>query len=108
MAEAPLEEHVTAARPAAQADVRAEPIDQPGVAATRVRATETNDVAEQEGHDGLVSHRRVRVSKARVTMGGDQRPGRRGELQAVDRGDRDDHVGLGGGELRDDATGSGQ
>ena len=105
---APLDKDVPAARPAAQADVRAEPIDQPRVAAARVRATEANDVAEQEGHGGLVSHRRVRVSKARVTMGRDERPGRRGELQAVDRGDRDDHVRLGGGELRDHAAGSGQ
>ncbi len=104
---APLDEDVTAARPAAQADVRAEAIDQPAVAATRVRATEANDIAEQEGH-GLVSHRRVRVSKARVTMGGDERPGRRGELEAIHRGDRDDHVGLGGGELRDHAAGAGQ
>ncbi len=104
----PLDQDVTATRPAAQADVRTESIDQPGSAAAWVRATEANDVAEQEDHDRLVSHRRVRVSKARVTMGRDERPGRRGEFKTVDRGDRDDHVGLGRGELRDHATGPGQ
>ena len=105
---ASLDQHVTPARPAAQADVRAEAIDQPRVAATRVGATEANDIAEQEGHHRLVSHRRVRVSKARVTMGGDERPGRRGELQAVHRGDCDDQIRLGCGELGDHAAGSGQ
>ena len=105
---AALEEHVAAAGLAAQADVGAEAIDQPGVAAARVRASEPDDVAEEQREDGLVRHRRVRVSKARVTVGRDEGPGRRRQLEPVDRRDRDDDVGLGRGELGDDPAGAGQ
>ena len=105
---AALEQDVPAAGLAAQADVGAEAIDQPGVAAARVGATEPDDIAEEQREDGLVWHRRVRVSKARVAVGRDEGPGRRRQLQPVDRRDRDDDVRLGRGELGDDAAGSGQ
>ena len=69
---APFEQDVPAAVLAAQPDVGAEAIDQPGVAAARVGAAEADDIAEEQREDGLVWHRRVRVSKARVARG----PGR--------------------------------
>ena len=43
---APLEQDVPAAAAAAQADVGAEPVDEPRVAAARMRPAEADDVAE--------------------------------------------------------------
>ena len=57
---------MAAAGLAAQADVGAEPIDQPGVAAAGVRTAEADDVAEEQAEDGSVWHRRVRRIKAGV------------------------------------------
>ena len=51
-----VEEHVAVARPAAQADVRPEPVDEPRVAAARMTPPETDDVAEQQVEDGSVRH----------------------------------------------------
>ena len=59
---------------AAQADVGAEPVDQPVAATARVRAAEANDVAEEQLEDGSVWHRRVRVSEAGPAMGRHERP----------------------------------
>ena len=50
------DQHVAVARPAADADVRAEPVDEPGVAAARVRPTKADHVPEQQVHDGSVRH----------------------------------------------------
>ena len=49
------QQDVAAAGPAAQADVGAEPIDVPGVAAARVGPAQPDDVAEQQREDGLGS-----------------------------------------------------
>ena len=73
--DAPFEQDVAAAGLAAQADVGAEAIDQPGVAAARVGASEPDDIAEEQREDGLVWHRRVRVSKARMTVRRDEASG---------------------------------
>ena len=104
----PLEQHVPAAALAAQPDVGAEAIDQPGAAATGVRAAEADDVTEEQREDGLVWHRRVRVSKAGSTVRRDERPGGRRQLEPIDRGDRDGDLGLGRGQLGDDPAGPGQ
>ena len=69
---AALEQDVAAAGLAAQADVGAEPVDEPGVPPHGCGAAEANDVAEEQHEDGTVWHRRVRVSKARPTMGRDE------------------------------------
>ena len=70
--DAALEQDVAAAALAAQADVGAEPVDQPGVAAARVGAPEPDDVAEEQREDGSVRHRRVRVSEPRLAVRRDE------------------------------------
>ena len=70
--DAALEQHVAPAGLAAQADVGTEAIDEPGAPATRVGASELDDVAEEQREDGLVWHRRVRLSKARLTVRRDE------------------------------------
>ena len=52
----PLQEHVAGARPAAQADVRAEAVHEPRVAATRMGTPQAHDVAEQQAEDGAGRH----------------------------------------------------
>lgn len=52
----PLKQDVSAAGLAAQPDVRTESIQQPGIAAARMRALEANDVAEQQVEDGSGRH----------------------------------------------------
>jgi uncharacterized protein (DUF2252 family) len=48
---------VPSAALAAQADVRAEAVHEPFVAAARVRSTQSNDIAEPELDDGAISGR---------------------------------------------------
>jgi hypothetical protein len=48
-----LEQHVTAARPAPEPDVGAEPVDQPGVAPAGVTAPEADKVAQVQLDDGM-------------------------------------------------------
>ena len=43
-------------------------IDEPRVSAARVGASQPDDVAEEQREDGLVGHRRVRLSKARLAV----------------------------------------
>ncbi len=93
--DAALEQDVPAAGLAAEADVGAQAIDEPGVAAARVGASKPDDVAEEQREDGLVWHRRVRVSKARVPVGRDEGAGRGRQLEPVDRCDRDDDASAG-------------
>ena len=57
---------------------------------------------------GRVGHRRVRVSKPRMTVGRDERPVGRRQLEPLDRRDRDDDVRLRRGQLGDDPAGPGQ
>jgi hypothetical protein len=54
----PLEKDVPPAGPAAEANVGTEAIDEPDTAAARVGASELDDIAEQQGQDGSVRHRR--------------------------------------------------
>ena len=105
---APFEHYVAAAGLTAKPDVGAEPINQPRVPAAWMAATEADDIAEEQAEDGLVWHRRVRVSKTRMAVRREEAPGRRGELQPIHRRDGDDDVLLGGRELGDDAARSGQ
>ena len=51
-----LEEHVPAAAAAAQADVRAEAVDEPRVAAARVRPAQAHDVAQEQLEHLVVGH----------------------------------------------------
>ena len=59
----PVDEDVPLARLAAEPDIGAEAIDQPGVAAAGMRPTEADDVAEQQVQHGSVRHG-GRVSEA--------------------------------------------
>jgi hypothetical protein len=86
---------VPATRPAAQADVCPQPIDEPRVAATRVCPTETDDVSEQQVEDGAVRHG-GRVSEARVAMARDELPIRGRHSDAIERRHLDADLGLGG------------
>ena len=51
-----LDQHVPSAGLAAQPDVRAEAVDEPRVAAARMRSSQAHDVAEQQFQDGSVRH----------------------------------------------------
>lgn len=51
-----LDQDVPLACSAAQADVGAEPVDEPRVAATRMPPTQADDVTEQQVEDGTVRH----------------------------------------------------
>ena len=90
---------------ATQPDVGPKAIDEPCAAAARVGASQPDDVAKEQREDGLVRHRRVSVSKARLAVRRDEGPGRRRQLQPVDWGDRDDDIFLRGGQLGDDPAG---
>ena len=103
------QQDVPATALAAQPDVGAEPVDQPGVAAARVRAAQPHDVAEEQREHGSVGHRRVRVSKARVAVGRDEVAGRSPAARCGRCGVTvSDDVGLGRGELGDDPARAGQ
>ena len=78
----PLEQDVTAAGPAAQPDVGAETVDEPGVAAAGMGPTEAHDVAEQQRQDGSGRH-----GGQGIRAGAGRRPARgRGPSPARPRG----------------------
>jgi hypothetical protein len=52
----PLDQDVAAARLASQADVGAQPIDEPCGTATRMGTAKTDDVAKEQHHDRSVWH----------------------------------------------------
>ena len=104
---APLEEDVAAAGLAAQADVGAEPIDEPGVAAARVgRRRRRRRRGAARGRAGQAS------AGQRIKGEADRGPGRgsrcRRQLEPIDRGDGHDDVRLGRRELGDDPARAGQ
>ena len=106
---ASLQEDVTTAALAAQTDVRAEPVDQPGVAAARVgrRRRTTSPSEQRKDWSGRAS------AGQGIKGAGDRGPGRASRSVAgssrrsIGR-DGDDDVRLRGGQLRDDAAGAGQ
>ena len=100
---------MAAATLAAQADVGAEAIDEPGVATARMAASEPDDVAQEQrrGRAGLASARQgIKAGAAHAPgRGSGWSPAARSRSTGVDR---DADIGLGRGQLGDDAAGSGQ
>ena len=112
--EAPLERRAARAGRGGRRSAQRRPMSAPSRSTSQVSpphgcvAAEPDDVAEEQREDGLVWHRRVRVSKAGTPVRRDERPGGRRQLEPVDRCDRHDDVRLRRGELGDDAAGAGQ
>ena len=100
---------MAAAALAAQADVRAETVDQPRVAAARMGAPEPDDVAEEQLEGLRIGASGGSGYQSRgLAVDRDERPVGRRQLEAVHRRDGDDDVGLGRGQLGDDPAGPGQ
>ena len=101
-----LQQHVASAGLTTQADVGTEAIHEPGVAAARVGSTKPQHVTEQQGQGRAGTA--DRLSEPWVAMARDEvAPGRR-HVHSVEWRDLHDNVGLGRGELRDDAAGARQ
>ena len=104
----PGDEDVAAAAAAAQADVGPEAVDEPRVAAARMRPLEANDIAEEQREEGRWGIRPVRVSEPWLAMARDERPCRRRQLEPIDRRDRDLDARERGLQAGDDAAGARQ
>ena len=99
---------MAAAALAAQADVGAQAVDQPRVAAARMGAPKPDDVAEEQREDGRSVIGRVRVSKPRVAVDRDEVRSVAGSSSRSIGVTVDDDVGLGRRQLGDDPAGPGQ
>jgi len=100
----PLDQDMSAAGLATQADVGAEPVDEPLRSAARMAAPEANDIPQEQLEDGTVGHRRLRVSEARLAVAGHEVAAGGGRLDALTRRDRQGDARLGCADLGDDAT----
>ena len=104
-----VEQDVAAAALAAQADVGAEAVHEPRVAAARMgRRRRTTSPSEQLEHASGRSSGGSGYQSRGLAMGRDEVAVGRRQLEPVHRRDRDDDVGLGRRELGDDAAGAGE